>query len=163
MACIISQGDKYKTIIKIAMGWARKKLGAQVDVVHSELETCGNPVFSRIAQILNEASDKVEEKYQQKMIREVGELFLWILYKDTAYRDVAFWMLKQMFENSEDFEKELALYAKNPEDWYVNVWHRTKMHTKELRAEGKISEMGKSFDEEVFTPPIQAKRLKKYK
>jgi len=163
MACIISQGDKYKTVIKIALGWARKKLGANVEVVHNDLANCGNSSFARITDILNTAADSVEEGYQRKMIRDVGELFIWILYKDTAYRDVAFWMLKQMFENSEEFKKELALYAKNPEDWYVNVWHRTKEQTKQLRAEGKISECSKSLSEEIFTPPIQHAKLKKYK
>jgi hypothetical protein len=163
MVDIVSHGDKYKRIIKIAEGWLRRKLGASVEQVHEDMTNCGNPIFSRVTQIINKGADEVKEKYQERMIRDFGELFLWILYKDTAYRDVAIWMLYQMLHNSDEMKKELEDYVKDPDDWYVNSWHESKEHTKKMQEEGKIPKHRKSVDEYIFTPPIQQKMLNKYK
>lgn len=162
MPNIISDGDKYKKIVKIAIGWARKKLGANVEKVHEELEVCGNPIFARIAVLINATADNIDAKYQSKVVRELGELFLWILYKDTAYRDMVFWILWQLLEDPERLKKELEYYVKDPEEWYVNVWVRTKAQTKKLQDEGKISKTRKAPSESIFTPTEQAQLLKKY-
>jgi hypothetical protein len=163
MADIIAWGDKHKKLIKIADGWLRRKIGASVDVVHKDLSNCGNPVFFRIAKILNKAADYVDTKYQQKIIRDYGELFLWIMYKDTAYRDPAFWILYQLLDNAEVIKKELEPYVKEPEDWYVNCWNRSKINTAKGRKDGRIPNNRKSFDESIFTPPEQLQKLKKYR
>jgi len=162
MADIIAWGDKHKKLIKIADGWLRKKMGASVTVVHKDLQNCGNPVFSRIAEYLNYAANQVKEDYQKRMMLDYGELFLWILYKDTAYRDPALWVLYQLLKNSDVLIKEIEPYVKEPDDWYVNAWHDSKKHSKEQQAEGKIPKTVKSFDESIFTPPEQSKRLQKY-
>jgi len=163
MADIVAWGDKHKKLIKIAEGWLRKKIGASISVVHEDLEHCGNPIFARLAIYLNQAADEVQRDYQQKIIRDYGELFLWIMYKDTAYRDPAFWILYQMLEHADVLKKELEQYVKDPEDWYVNAWNESKKNTAEKRKEGKIPKNRKSFDESIFTPPEQLRRLKKYK
>jgi len=162
MADIIAFGDKHKKLIKIADGWLRKKMGASTTVVHQDLMNCGNPVFSRIAFWLNKAADEVKEKYQQRMIRDYGELLLWILYKDTAYRDPSLWTLYQLLKNADVILKEIEPYVKEPEDWYVNAWHESKNNTKRKQEEGKLPKCTKSLDESIFTPPEQINRLKKY-
>ena len=162
MVDIVRQGDKYKRIIKIAEGWIRGKLGASVEQVHEDMTNCGNPVFSRITQAVNESSALVRSGYQSRTVKNYGELLLWILYKDTAYRDVAIWILYQLLENGEQLRKELEPYLKDPQDWYVNAWITSKEHTAQLKKEGKISKSSKSIDEYIFTPPAQEKMLKKY-
>ena len=163
MADIILFGDKHKRILKIAEGWVRKKLGASVITVHNDLQNCGNPIFSRIDALINTAADSVQEKYQEHVIRDFGELLLWILYKDTAYRDPTFWILYQLLDNADVIKKELKMYVKEPKDWYVNAWHDSKEHTKKEREKGNIPNTKKSLDESIFTPPEQLRRLKKYK
>jgi len=162
MADIIAWGDKHKKLVKIADGWLRKKMGASVTVVHEDLKNCGNPVFSRIAFWLNKAADEINRPYQQRMVRNYGELFLWIMYKDTAYRDPGFWVLYQLLKNADVILKEIEPYVKDPEDWYVNAWNESLKNSKELHDKGKIPKNQKSFDESIFTPPEQMKRLKKY-
>ena len=163
MADIVAWGDKHKKLLKIAESWLRKKMGANITVVHEDLSHCGNPVFSRITYLLNEAADNVSEKYQEKVIREYGELLLWILYKDTAYRDPAMWVLYQLLKNADIILKELEPYVNEPEDWYVNAWNESKKNTAEQRKKGKVSAVTKSLDESIFTPAEQNHRLRKYK
>lgn len=160
---IVSNGDRYKRIIKIAEGWLRKKLGASIEQVHDDMTHCGNKGFQRVNRIINEGADSIDSGYQKRMVRNYGELFLWILYKDTAYRDVAVWILYKMLEEGEEFKKELEPYLKDPENWYVNSWIKSKEHTAQQIKEGKIPKNKKSLDEYIYTPPIQAKMLKKYK
>jgi hypothetical protein len=130
--------------------------------VHEDLQVCGNPIFARIALLINEAGDNIDASYQSKITKELGELFLWILYKDTAYRDIVFWLLWQLVQDSDRLKKELEYYVKEPEEWYVNTWTRTKAQTKKMRDEGKISKTRKAPSESIFTPSEQAALLKKY-
>ena len=48
-------------------------------------------------------------------------------------------------------------YYVEPKDWYVNRWHNTKEHTKELKKSGKIANIDgeMSSDEKIYTPPLQ--------
>ena len=164
LADIIGFGDKYKRILKIGLGWIRKKLGGSPEIVYTDLTNCGNPVFHRMFHLLEHTANNVREPYQRdKVLKDVGFFMLWVIYKDTAYRDIIIYMLNEILKNPEVWKKELAPYLKeNPEDWYVNVWNKSKEHTKQLRKEGKIDGVSKSEDESVFTPEEQAQKLKKY-
>lgn len=156
-------GDKYKRIIKIATDWVLKKLGTSVIEIHDDMRNCGNPIFNRITNLINVAADSVEEKYQQNMIRKYGEIICWILYKDTAYKDPSLWILYQLLCNAEAIKEEIKPYVKNPEDWYVNTWHRSKENTKKARKDGDLPETMKSLDESIFTPEEQKRRLNRYR
>lgn len=159
----ILSAEKTKKYIRAATWLLRKKLGetATTDNVHSDMANCGNEAFAVITQLLNIAADNIKEPYQEKTVRELGELVLWILYKDTAYRDVVFWLMYQM--GNKEIQRMVLPYVKNPEDWYVNVWHDTKANTKKKRERGDLPKNHKSFDETIFIPAIQEQRLKKYK
>ena len=163
MADIIAFGDKHKKLVKIAINWFRKKTGANIEIVHKDLQRCGNPVFALIDQVINEASDSIDEKWQRRVVGELGELFLWILYKDTAYRDPAFWILNKILDNADYLKEQLKDYVKEPKDWYVNAWSESKRHTAELIEQGKIPSYAKALDESIFTPAEQEKRLRKVK
>ena len=148
--------------MKIAEGWFRKKAGASVEAVHGDLSACGNPTFTRIYDLINVTADSIKEKYQANVVRNFGSLLLWILYKDTAYRDIVLWMIYRICEKATLIMKEIEPYLKEPNDWYVNAWHDSKEHTKKARKEGKISSIKKTDDEDIFTPPVQARKLSKY-
>ena len=159
----IYQSHMHKKTIRAAVWLLRKKLGktAEADAIHSDLTNCGNAVIQLIVGLLNDAGDEVTEKYQKNTIKQLGELLVWIVYKDTAYRDPLFWMIYQI--GNEQVKEAVRPYVKEPEDWYVNLWHTSKEHTKELRERGEIPAHAMSPDEEIFTPSIQRKKLNKFK
>jgi hypothetical protein len=159
----IYQSHEHKKTLRAATWLLRKKLGktAEADAIHSDLTHCGNAAVQLIVELLNNASDEITELYQKNTVKQLGELLIWIIYKDTAYRDPLFWMLYQL---GNDTVKDLVRpYVKEPEDWYVNLWHKSKEHTKELRERGEIAANAMSPDEEIFTPVLQRKKLNKYK
>ena len=158
---IIAQGDKYKRIVKIADGWVRKKLGAELDKVESDLQKAGNPIFIRLYNLINATRDEIKEVYQAKMINNYGKLILWVMLRDTAYNDVFIRMLHQIM-NDESLRREIAAQVKDANDLYCNVWHDAKEDTEKLRKEGKISPIRKSESEEIYTPPIQNRKLNRY-
>ncbi|MFW6174053.1 MAG: hypothetical protein ACOC5T_09940 [Elusimicrobiota bacterium] len=163
MGDILEFGEKHKKMIKIASSWMKKKMGTSKEEIIIDLETCGNPVFYRLWKLIEKASENVKEKYQRNMMKDFGSLALWILYKDTGYRDQVFWMLWKFLSFAEEIKKELEPYVKEPGDWYVNAWHESKKNTKQAREKGEISEYKKSLDESIFTPPEQARRLNRYR
>lgn len=162
MADIIGFGDKHKRIFRIAEKWFRGKVGASNEVVHADLRACGNATYSRIYQLLCMTGDKVKQKYQAKVIKDMGAFLLWIIYKDTAYRDIFLWILYQILKKADVWMKEIEPYLKEPEDWYVNAWNASMRHTKEGRERGDISAVHKADDESIFTPPEQKNKLNRY-
>lgn len=157
--------ERIKTIIRLVVYLFRKKLGkcAEVQAVHNDMINCANPVFQLLTQIINEASNNItDEEYQQRTVKELGELALWLLYKDTGYRDILFWIMKQVCNNKEAFEKALENYYQEPEQWYVNVWSKTKKNSKKMRKKKQIPKYEVSPDEEIFVPQRQIKKLNKY-
>jgi len=160
----ILSGEKSKKYIRLAVWMLRKKLGKQGKDIHYDMINASNPVMQLLVSIVNRASEEIKhEEYQRNTVRELGELGLWIVGKDTAYRPVLFWIIKQILDHEEEFREALEDYYQDPEEWYVNAWSGTKKATKEARKKGKIPEYAMSEEEEVFTPQIQAKKLKKYK
>ena len=110
-----------------------------------------------------EVIGEIKERYQAKVVRELGEFFLWIMYRDSGYRDVFFWILDQILQRADEVRKYIKPYVKEPKDWNVNVWHDTKANTKKLRKEKRIPPYQKAFDENIFVPTEQLKKLKKIK
>ena len=159
MADIIAFGDKHKRLMRIAEGWFRKKTKASIEAVHKDLSVCGNPTFTRLYNIINDTAYEIKEEYQSRVVRNWGSLILWILYKDTAYRDVILYIIYNLCKKATLIMKEIEPYLKEPSEWYVNSWHDSKQHSKKGKANGTISSIGKAEDESIFTPAEQAKRL----
>lgn len=158
---IIAHGDKYKRIIKIADGWVRKKLGASVEDVEKDLSNTGNPIFSRLFNLINATKDEIKEPYQARMIDNYGKLILWGMLRDSGYEDVFVRMLHKAM-NDESLRKEINMQVKKAEDLNCNVWHDTKEDTKNQKKAGKIDAISKSESEEIYIPPAQHKKLAKY-
>lgn len=156
-------GDKYKRIIKIATGWVLSKLGTDIDSIHDDMNHCGNSGIHFLYDLSKIASGKVKEKYQSNMIKRYSGIILWILYKDTAYKDVFIWILWQLLEHADEVKKMIKPYVKEPEDWYVNGWHESKKNSKRLQDRKDLPKTMKSLDESIYTPEQQRKLLNKYK
>jgi len=155
--------DKSKKYVRAGVWLLRKKLGkeATAPAIHDDLQHSGNPAVYLFAQMLGYASKEIKEKYQAKVVKDLGEFFLWLMYKDSAYRDIFFWMLDQILQRATDIRKWIKPYVKEPHDWNVNVWHRSKKRTEKLRKEKRIPPYQKAFDENLFVPSEQLKKLKK--
>ena len=160
----ILAGEKPKKLIRLAVWMLRKKLGdaGSGAAIHHDMIHSANPVMKYLTEKINEASEHItDEEYQRNTVRELGELALWIMGKDTGYRDIFYWLFNEILKDADELRESMKDYIKPPEKWYVNVWSKTKKNTKMLRKKGKISKHSMSHDEEIFTPSIQGKRLSK--
>jgi len=158
--------EKQKKIIRFGAWLLKKKLGecATTEAIKDDMLNCPNPLFQVIAELMYDAASKSMSGWQQKIIGEVGTFALWVMYKDTAYRDVLCWILKELkdrIENDPEFSKQIDEMSVDPEDWYVNLWIKSRRKTKEARQKGEIPEYDKSLEESIFTPSEQKKRLSK--
>jgi len=152
-----------KRIIKAGLWLLRKKLGesASKEAVHDDLVNCGNDAIKELSSIISDAADKIKEKYQKGIVEQLSEIGIWICYKDTAYRDIFFYILNEVLKEPDKFREMIAPYVKEPEKWHVNVWHDSKEFTNKEIQEGKIPNTGKSLAESVHVKIIQTKRLMK--
>jgi len=155
--------DKPKKFVRAGMWLLRKQLGKDATIanIRSDLKHSGNPAVYLFAQMLGYAGKEIKEEYQAKVVKDLGEFFLWLMYKDSAYRDIFFWLLDQMLQRATDVRKWIKPYVKDPHDWNVNIWHRSKKRTEKLRKEKRIPPYQKAFDENLFVPSEQLKKLKK--
>ena len=161
----ILDSELQKKYIRFGMRLLRKKLGkcASSGSIKEDMNNCGNPLFAMLYRDVFNMADKVEHGHQRNMIKELSEIFIWILNRDTAYRDEAIWMLNYILEHKEEYQKALKPYLKPPKKWYSNVWEKTMKQTEEGRKDGSISKWGKSHAEKIFTPSEQAKKFKNMK
>ena len=160
---LIHQADRDKRWIRLAAWWLKRKYNknGKTDAIHDDMINCGNPVIRKLYKLID-ASDFIKEKYQKNTMKELSELLLWIIYKDTAYRDPFFYVLKQALDMKEDIYDDVCKYYKDPADWYVNIWNDAKAKTQELKDKGEIADVPHSMSgaETYFVPRIQEDRLK---
>ena len=158
----IIQGEYQKKVIRLVERLLLRKLGTSHIAIDDDLKHSGNPVVRLLYLLILSTASKIKSKHQRQTLEHLGGLGLWILYKDTAYRDYFFYTLYQILKHADELLPLVEPYVKEPKDWYVNMWIDSKNRTKELREKGLIPETEMSEEEKIFTPPIQQKRLKKY-
>jgi len=158
----IYQGELQKRYVRMAIWLLKKKLGtcANSKDIQEDMENCGNEVFARLYMHFKNTVKQIKEEPQRNAIRDVGELGVWIPYKDTAYKDIIVYMLNEVI-NDKEICAAIKKQVKPSEEWYPNVWHETKRQTEKGREEGTISKYGKSFAEKVFTPGAKQVRKRK--
>jgi len=132
-----------------------------MNVVDENLKFYPNPVIKNINSILIIATNQIKPYWQRKMTRQYGQLILWILAKDTAYRDVFFWMLDELLKKSDQLRVMIKPFVKPPEQWTPNLWFDSVAKTKQLRKEGKLPDNAHSFEESVYVKSIQDERYNK--
>jgi hypothetical protein len=154
---------KQKKIIRITIWLLQKKLGKTVNDMANDLKHCGNPVFQELYYILLETVNNNESTFQRETTYQVGITMLWILYKDTGYKDPSYWGLAQLLLKAPELLTTLSDggYLKPPKKWACNVWDRSRKRTKMLQERGDIPKNAKSLDEDIFVPGIQKRKLEK--
>ena len=134
-------GDKYKRMIRLAMWWLRRELaeGKDRNQIHEDMEACGNPVLYDLNQFFQTNGSLITQEYQKAAIKDGMELILWAVSHDTAYRDPFFYMLKKLFDKKEELMPMIMKYYKEPDDWYVNAWKKSKDNTDRMRKNGSLN------------------------
>jgi len=145
-------GEFQKKLIRIGAELIRRKMGASTQVINYDIEGSSNEVVKALDKIIVGTSDRIEPRYQKQMIKDYGRLGLWILTKDTAYRDEFFWMLYNLLKNADKLLPLVEPYVKNPDEWYPNLWHQSKQKSKKLKEENRIPDYEMSVQEKVFKP-----------
>lgn len=162
----IIQSEKAKKYIRMGVAVLRKMLGkcAHPENIHKDLSMSGNPIAQYLSQLINITADQIEDsEWQERTIRELGELGVWMLTKDTGYRPMFFWALDKMLDDHVALKKMIAPYVQEPHEWYPNVWGRTKKNSKKFRKKKLLPRYGVSPDEEIFIPFKQEQKLNKIK
>jgi len=161
MVLDIVPADKPKKLFRVAMWWLRKEYAKETtkNQIHDDMVNCGNTVIRYFYNELLKLADNIKEKRQAQIIREFGEFALWIAYRDTAYRAPFFYMIKHILDMKEELYPVVEKYYKEPEEWYINLWHDSKEITKKQRAEGKITNSEISEAEKYFVSAVQRQRL----
>ena len=160
----ITPADKDKKIIRFALWYARKKLaeGRNKDQISRDMKYCGNPVIRQLMEKIINGLDEIKSEPQRNRTRELVEFFMWVLYKDTAYRQPFFYILKSILDNQKEIFKDLDKYVVKPGKWYVNNWHESVKITEKHQKNGKITSNELSHAELIYVPSQQNLKFKKY-
>ena len=155
--------EKDKQIIRLSLWLLRKKLGAKGNAkqIQAEMEVCSNDAIRNIAKLINDNAAKIKCPYQRKMVTELSMLFLWILIHDTAYRNIGFAILDDMFSNSKELKAMIKPFVLPPDRWYCNVWLDSKDITKQQKEEGRIPEYAVSNIERQCVPSLHRQDIKR--
>ena len=161
MEILLSDADK--RLVKLTVYLLRKKLGEQASAkaIHDDMQHCGNFGIKIINDIVVDAAQLVKCPHQKGVVQDLTELGLWICYKDTAYRDIFFYILDEILKRADEIRELIKPYVKQPKDWHVNVWIDSKETTKRQIKDGNIPAGSVSFAESVHVKDIQKKRLSK--
>lgn len=156
-------GDPPKHDIRLAAWWLRRKYakGKSKDEIHDDMMNCGNPVIASIMQDIRKYAGEIKQDYHKSVITDFVELLLWIIYRDTAYRDPFFYILKHMLDKKDELMPMIMEYYKEPDKFYVNAWTDSLDHTDKLKKEGKLTYGDLSEDENMFVPQVQHGNFKK--
>lgn len=157
----IAWGEHSKKILRLLLKLGYHHLKVDADIVDENLRFYPNPVIKNLNAVLTIGANQIKPYWQRKMTLCYGQLALWLIGKDTAYRDEFFWTLNEILKKSDELQTLIKPYVKPPEQWTPNLWQDSKNKTKRLREEGKLPDNAFSFEESIWVKDIQDKRHKK--
>lgn len=142
-----------KALKKIAKGYgAEVPTGKTIlDVIHDDLRNNQNPVMRQVYKELLKTGSKIPNHHQASNIVDLGAFALWVIIKDTSYRDPFFYTLQNIIDNK-DIRESLQNYVNNPEDWYTQLFNDAKKETEKKRKDGVIGDNYISQEEAIFLP-----------
>jgi len=160
----ISFLDSEKRLLRLAIWWFKRKYqkGGNKASVADEMEYCGNPVIRKLYKLLQTNINKLDGNHQKEAALEVSEFLTWILYKDTAYRDPFFYILKHALDMKDELMPDIMKYYKPPKEWYCNIWIGVKNKSDKLKKDGVIPDVPHRVckEEEYFVPRLMEQKLK---
>ena len=157
----IAWGEHPKKILRLLLALGYRHLKVNAIIIDENLQFAPNPVIKNLNAILTIGANQIKPYWQRKMTLAYGQLILWLLAKDTAYRDIFFWVFNEVLKKADELRVMIKPFVKPPEQWIPNIWFDSKGKTKQLREEGKIPENEFSFEESVWVKEIQDKRQNK--
>lgn len=131
-----------------------------IEVMHDDLRNCTNYPIRKLYMKMMESASCMGEKYQASVITELGAPILWILYRDTAYRDPFFWMLNELIDDP-DMQKNIGPYVKPPGMWYCPNWKEAKDSSRNKVESGELTRFDMSEEEKFFVPKLQYEKQEK--
>lgn len=162
-----SELTKFELIlINKIIPYVYKKLleqGTRLHHIIIDMDSCTNvPCRYLLFDIIEKNIKLIEDKMFQEIAMALSATFLWVMIRDTAYRDPFFWSLYEIanIKIKKLIRKSPHKLVKPFDLWYGNVWYDGTIDTKKRRATGELG--FKEFDEkeQACVPGIQ-KRWKK--
>lgn len=151
-----------KAMLKILLKTSDKILKQRdysLHMAHDLLGDCGNDAVQFIYSAISVAmKDELTDVEYSKNIPMV-DFFIYVLYQDTAYRDVFFWLLNEI--SRKEICDVINKFVKKPHDWYVNIWFRSKKLSEKQRNSGVIPRYEQSVVERRMVPAKQTYELNK--
>jgi len=157
----IAWGEHSKKVLRLLLKLGYHHLKVDMDIIDENLSFYPNPVIKNLNAILIIGANQIKPYWQRRMTKAYGQLILWLIAKDTAYRDIFFWVFNEVLKKADELRKMIKPFVKPPEEWTPNIWFDSKNKTKQLREEGKIPENTHSFEESMWIKSIQDKRYEK--
>ncbi len=157
----IAWGEHSKKILRLLLKLGYHHLKVNMDIIDENLKFYPNPVIKNLNDILIVGSNQIKPYWQRRMMRQYGQLILWLVAKDTAYRDVFFWILNEILKRADEFRVLIKPFVKPPSQWIPNLWFDSVEKTKQLKKEGKLPDNMHSFEETMYFKSIQDERYKK--
>jgi len=157
----ISWGEHSKKILRLLLKLGYHHLKVDMEVIDDSLRFFPNPIIRNLNDILIVGSNQIKPYWQRRMTKQYGQLILWLVSKDTAYRDVFFWILQSILKKADTLLILIEPFVKPPEQWSPNLWFDSVEKTKKLKKEGKLPDNVHSFEETMWVKSIQDERYNK--
>lgn len=162
---IFSKFDLYlmKKILLFSENKIKNHEFSRFSDIESDMDSCSNKACRYIRDIMIEELNSIEDDDIRRISYMYMDLFLWIIPRDTAYRDPFYWSLYKVGNSTiKGYIKEHPTnLVKSPKRWYGTVLYDARDATKKLRATGELGMYEFSDGESACIPEIQKKELKK--
>jgi len=155
----ITHGDKPKLLVRMLLWYFKKHYNINHKVnIQFDIENCGNPVIRNIREKVHEGTSHMNNAYHRDSVNEVVDFLLWIIYKDTAYRQPFFYIFNNILDDVDVLKPMVKRYCDEPDGWYINAWIKSMQNTKDKQKNKKLRSIDKSYDEQLFVPELQHKK-----
>jgi hypothetical protein len=157
--------EKLKLHMRVARGWLLRKIkkqhGLTIDDIIFDLEHTSDKAVKKIWEIAKKNAEECIMPHQRNETKLWAAILLWILVKDTAYRDIFYAIAKEILDAKDDIYDNIAKLAKVPEHWYANAHKKSQDRTGEKQRSGELLDQGRSYDETIAVSSKQKPRLSK--
>ena len=124
-------------------------------VIHTDLSYTGNDAIRSI----HSEVQRILKEHEHEDLLDIIEFFLWILVKDTGYRDQFFWLIDKL--GNDELRNMVKDYVKEPIKWAPNAWLASKDTTEDEHVNNRIPKSTLSYGERVNVPSYQKRQLEK--
>ncbi len=139
-----------KKIIRMGLRVICKKISKKEPARNSDIACSPNQMVIILDKLVEITADSIRPKWQRDSTRTFGKFLLWLVAKDTAYRDAFFWALHKLLKMADKLIPLIEPYVKPPEEWFPNVWQDGIDATAKGKADGTIPANGLSHVESMF-------------